>query len=179
MADSEIPSEKAEENKDHPSDNERESGKHNKDGPSADIAALIDAQSRQADADRKERYREDRGRSFREWATIVLLFLAFGATVVQAIIFHGQLDEMRKVYGPVKDSADAAKNSADTARIALIATQSASISLEDINATPVMKDGRRLGMSFQIKLKNNGPHLCLFSRADCQRVVWTGKSLRI
>jgi hypothetical protein len=45
----------------------------------------------------------------------VLLFFAFAATVVQAIIFHGQLDEMRKVYGPVKDSADAAKKATDVA----------------------------------------------------------------
>jgi hypothetical protein len=95
VVDSEIPSENAEENKEHSGDHEREPRECNKGGQSADITALIDAQSRQSEADREERRRQDRGNSFREWATIVLLFLAFSATVIQAIIFHGQLDEMQ------------------------------------------------------------------------------------
>lgn len=108
MADSEIPSKKAEENKGHPGTNERESGKRDEHGQSADITALIDAQSRQSEADREERRRQDRRKSFREWATIILLFLAIGATVIQAIIFHRQLDEMRKAYEPISQQASAA-----------------------------------------------------------------------
>jgi hypothetical protein len=108
MADSEIPSNKAEENKGHPGANEREAGKPDKDGRSPDIATLIDAHSRQSEADREERRRQDRGKSCREWATIILLFLAFAATVIQAIIFHGQLDEMRKAYEPISQQASAA-----------------------------------------------------------------------
>ena len=112
---SEFPPENTDENNERSSDSERGPTRRGWDGPSADITALINAQTRQADADRNERRRTDHGRSCREWATIVLLFFAFAATVVQAIIFHGQLDEMRKVYGPVKDSADAAKKAADVA----------------------------------------------------------------
>ena len=157
MADSEIPSEKTEENKDHPSENERESGNHDQCGQSSDIRTLIDAQSRQSEADREERRRQDRRKSFREWATIILLFLAFGATVIQAIIFHGQLDEMRKVYGPIKDSADAAKNSVDISRIALISTQRAYVSA-NIESIPVTeKDGALKGFAFSIRWQNKGP----------------------
>jgi hypothetical protein len=134
-----------------------DSGHRDEYGPSSDIRTLIDAQSRQSEADREERRRQDRRKSFREWATIILLFLAFGATVIQAIIFHGQLDEMRKVYGPIKDSADAAKNSVDISHIALISTQRAYVSA-NIDSIPVTeKDGALKGFAFGIRWQNKGP----------------------
>lgn len=79
------------------------------------IARLIDAQTNEHRAYRNEREREDRQKTFREWATIFLLLLTFGAAFASALVFQGQLIEMRKVYGPVKQSADATKDAADAA----------------------------------------------------------------
>ena len=53
--------------------------------------------------------RDDRYRQIREWITLVGLFLAAGIALVQ-------LNEMRKVYEPVKRQADASTEAADTAK---------------------------------------------------------------
>ncbi|VTZ26407.1 hypothetical protein MPC4_70101 [Methylocella tundrae] len=52
----------------------------------------------------------------RERLTILGSFLTALFTFITAIIFYCQLGEMRKVYGPVKDSADAATNAVQATR---------------------------------------------------------------
>jgi hypothetical protein len=79
--------------------------------PSADFEALIKAISVEGRANRAEEKREDRGKTRRERATIFLLALTCGAIL-------WQVHEMIKVYGPIKDQADAAKLSADAAKVA-------------------------------------------------------------
>lgn len=78
--------------------------------PSADFIALINAITAQGKANREEERREDRSKQFRELTTIVLLAL----TVVG--IFR-QIDEMAKVYKPIRDQAKAAVDQADAAKI--------------------------------------------------------------
>jgi hypothetical protein len=78
--------------------------------PSADFAALIKTIAAQGRANRDEERREDRSKQFREWTTIVLLAL----TVVG--IFR-QIDEMVKVYKPIRDQAKAAVDQAEAAKI--------------------------------------------------------------
>lgn len=82
--------------------------KNVKNRPSADFAALIDAITAEGRAYRAEEKREDKGKGFREWITIILL----GATM--AGIFW-QVYEMVHVYGPIRDQAEASKKSADAA----------------------------------------------------------------
>jgi hypothetical protein len=75
---------------------------------SANFAALIGAIRNEGSAERAEEQREDRGKRFREWTTIVLI----AATLI-AVCW--QVHEMIKVYQPIKDQADAAIKSADAA----------------------------------------------------------------
>jgi hypothetical protein len=84
---------------------ERESGEHIPNRPSADFAALIHAIKREGIAYRKEEQREDRGKKFREWTTIGLIFATF-------IAVCWQVHEMVKVYGPISEQAQAARDSA-------------------------------------------------------------------
>jgi hypothetical protein len=65
---------------------------------------------------KNEQRKTDEGKSRREIATIWLLFVNAALVFITAGIFYGQLHEMQKVYGPVKTSADAAKDSADILR---------------------------------------------------------------
>ena len=84
---------------------------HDPDRPSADFAALIDTIIAEGRAYRREEQREDRGKKRRDWVTIVLIGLTFGAVC-------WQVHEMIKVYDPIKTQADAAKISADAAKVA-------------------------------------------------------------
>lgn len=74
----------------------------------ARIAALIEALRAEGRANRREEEREDRGKRLREWTTIALL----GATLF-AILW--QVHEMIKVYGPIKQQADAESQAASAA----------------------------------------------------------------
>lgn len=75
---------------------------------SADFRILIDAIRNQGAATRQEYRREDRRKSRREWITIGLIAATLGAVILQ-------VREMIRVYGPVKEQADAANKSADAA----------------------------------------------------------------
>lgn len=88
---------------------ERERHKSNPHSPSPDFAALIDAIKNEGIAYRNEEQTEDSGKSFREWITIFLLF-------VTVVAIGWQVNEMIKVYKPIKDQADAAGRAADYAR---------------------------------------------------------------
>lgn len=90
-------------------------GEPDKNKKRASAAALIDAFVDEYRADREQYNRRENHRVVREWLTIIFLFVAASAGIVQACIFIGQLHEMEKVYGPIKTSAEAAKSAADAA----------------------------------------------------------------
>jgi hypothetical protein len=100
---------------------DRKTPENNPSGPSSDFAALIHTIKNEGRAYRKEEQREDRGKKFREWVTIVLIGLTFSAVCYQVY-------EMIKVYEPIKEQADAAKKAADaTTRAADAATKQSEI----------------------------------------------------
>jgi hypothetical protein len=110
------------------------SGQNDPDSPSPDFAALIDTIIAEGQAYRKEEQKEDRGKTLREWLTIVLL----GCTVV-AIFW--QVNEMIKVYDPIKDQAIAAKGQAqaalDQAAAAKIQADAAQASVQTAHETMI------------------------------------------
>ncbi|MGB7698488.1 MAG: hypothetical protein WBL57_04140 [Methylovirgula sp.] len=75
---------------------------------SADFVALIEAIKAEGRAYRREEQQEDSAKRFREWITIVLL-----ACTLTAVGW--QVHEMIKVYGPIRDQANAEKTAADAA----------------------------------------------------------------
>jgi hypothetical protein len=82
----------------------------------ADFAALINTIAAQGHANREEERREDRGKEFREFTTIILL----AATVVG--IFR-QIDEMQRVYRPISDQAAATAEQAQASKRAVVGSQ--------------------------------------------------------
>jgi hypothetical protein len=85
------------------------------------FSALIDAIRDEGRAYRREEQREDRGKRFREWITIVLITLTFAAVCYQVY-------EMIKVYEPIREQAEAAKSAANaTKRAADAATTQSEI----------------------------------------------------
>ncbi len=104
-----VPSERPIEEQNKGAKDQEESAKNNQRDPSADFSALIDTIKKEGIAYRKEEQREDRGKKFREWTTIVLIAMTFGAVC-------WQVHEMIKVYGPIKLQADAAKVQANAAQ---------------------------------------------------------------
>jgi hypothetical protein len=77
-------------------------------GPVVDFSALLSTIKAEGRANRAEEKREDDASNLREWLTIVLIAFTL-------ITVGWQVNEMVKVYGPIKEQADAAKISADTA----------------------------------------------------------------
>jgi uncharacterized protein YecT (DUF1311 family) len=98
-----------------------EAGADDQFGSSPDFKALIHTIRGEGRAYRKEEQREDRGKRFREWITIILIALTLGAVSYQVY-------EMIKVYEPVKEQAEAAQIAADaTKRAADAATRQSEI----------------------------------------------------
>src|SRR5216683_2158719 len=81
---------------------------NNPNHPSPDFSALVDAVKAEANANRTEEQREDRGKAFREWFTITLL----AATL---FFLYRQVDEMVKVFEPIREQAEASKRLAEQA----------------------------------------------------------------
>jgi hypothetical protein len=96
-------------------DTRKKEGEPEKNNKRASAAALIGAFADEYRTDREHYNRREHHRVVREWLTIIFLFVAASAGIVQACIFIGQLHEMEKVYGPIQTSADAAKTAADAA----------------------------------------------------------------
>jgi hypothetical protein len=139
-------------------------------GPSADFAALIDAIIAEGRAYRAEEQREDKGKTFREWITVILLLLTMCA------IFW-QVYEMVHVYGPIRDQAEASKTAAyaatkqsENSDKTLVQTQrawvgpiNASIASEPAIGKPVeitiqyQNSGRELALGFIYSVE---PYLC-------------------
>lgn len=73
---------------------------------STEFEALIAAIRAEGIANRREEVGEDRGKRLREWITIVLLAMTLAA-------ISWQVHEMIKVYGPIRDQADAQTRAAE------------------------------------------------------------------
>ena len=69
---------------------------------SANTAALVAAINRQERANRAQERREDNDKRTRDNITIFVIAVTAGAIILQ-------VSEMKKVYGPIKDQADATK----------------------------------------------------------------------
>ena len=110
-----IPPQDAAEEKDGPGPEERDPGNNNKGGPSPDFAALIDAIGREGQANRAEEKREDRGKSFREWLTLIFIVATTSGVFYQAHIFAQQRDEMHTAS---EQTAELIKTNAKLAEIA-------------------------------------------------------------
>jgi hypothetical protein len=82
---------------------ERPRRDHEPNGPSADFAALIHTIAREGAANRAEGNAEDKGKKFRDWITILLLIATTGGV-------YWQIHEMIKVYEPIAEQAQAAKD---------------------------------------------------------------------
>jgi hypothetical protein len=90
---------------------------------SASVDAIADAFSKQ----NEKHYREDSSKRSRETWTLCALGAAAIFTLGLDVLSGCQLHEMQKAYGPIKDSAKAAQQSADVAEKALVSTQRAFI----------------------------------------------------
>jgi hypothetical protein len=86
------------ENKDAP----EEKGKGGGNNKRASAAALIDAFSNQYAADRKENKSQETHRIFREWLTIIGLFLAAGVAFLQWRVLHSTDERIRESYAVVQ-----------------------------------------------------------------------------
>jgi len=101
----------------------------------ADFAALINTIKSEGIAFRKEEQREDRGKKFREWITVVLVTLTL-------VAIGWQVHEMIKVYEPIRSQAEAARIQADalikqveTSTKAMESAQRAWVGAENISLT--------------------------------------------
>jgi hypothetical protein len=111
--DSTAPSQHAIQEEKDASNEWRESDHNDQRGPSTDFTALINAIRREAQANREQERREDRGKCFREYLTLIFVMATAAGVFYQAWIFNGQLDEMRRTYGPIESQATAATQSAE------------------------------------------------------------------
>lgn len=101
------------------------------DSVSLDFVALIAALKEEGLASRAEERREDSAKRFREWITIILLL----ATVIAV---GWQVNEMIKVYGPIKDQAEAQQRAADAAK-----AQSVAANKQTENTGKALEQGQR------------------------------------
>jgi len=113
------------------SEAERPRGDDEPNRPSADFAALIHAIADEGGANRAEEKREDRGKKFRDWIIVTLLI----ATIAG---IYWQIYEMNKVYGPIKEQADAAKAAAGAARDNVVFANRAWIEMDHASIEPLV-----------------------------------------
>lgn len=89
-------------------------------------------------------------------ANLIILCLTFVAAIAAATFTGGQLREMQKVYAPIKESANAAKDSADVASKTLIATQRPWIYPEVRIGSGLVLNDEGAKITFRYILKNSG-----------------------
>jgi hypothetical protein len=94
--------------------------------PSTDFRALIN-----------EERREDRGKAIRDWITIGILLATFGALAKNCLAIISQVDEMRRVYEPIKISADATMREAIANERAWVGPTDAVIPEQPVIGQPV------------------------------------------
>ena len=98
---------------------------------SADISAAIKSLTDAYNAQRDKPERKDQIKRFLDVANFFLLVGTVVFTGLSWWVFRDQLVEMKRAYGPVKDSAAAAKKSADVAESALLNLERPYIFVED------------------------------------------------
>lgn len=118
-----VPTEHAVQKKDGRREEKREARNHNEGSPSPDFAALMDTIAREGKANRDEEAREDRGKRFREYLTLIFIIATAAGVFYQAHIFSQQLDEMKsasvqtnQLIGANAKLAEAAGKQADAAQ---------------------------------------------------------------
>jgi hypothetical protein len=92
----------------HPENCESGQQDKNQQGISADASALIDAITRQERTNRTQEKSKDDTRRRRELITILIISVTACAIILQ-------VNEMKRVYGPIHDQADAARKQAQAA----------------------------------------------------------------
>jgi hypothetical protein len=85
------------------------------DGLSNNFSALVNAIHYEGAANRSEEGKEDRGRKIIDVITLIVLTLTLIALSETYVAISDQVEEMKKVYQPISDSASAAANSAKAA----------------------------------------------------------------
>src|ERR1700730_1997228 len=104
---------------------------HKREASEAEKSAAITSQlSALVDQLEGQEEREKRPKQIKIWTDFITLILVALTAVFTGLawwvfrgqlhVFEGQFTEMQKVYGPIKESADAATSAADTAKNALI-----------------------------------------------------------
>ena len=125
-----------------------ERAKNNQDRPPAiDLAALIDTIKNEGATYRKEEQREDRGKASRERITIGLLFCT-------VIAIGWQVYEMVRVYGPVKEQAEASVRQAINSDKALVEAQRAWVGPQNAAITAELAIGKPIEVT--ITYQNTG-----------------------
>jgi hypothetical protein len=145
--------------------------KYEKDRLSYDASALIYTLRDEGAANRSEGYSEDKGKNI----TIGILGLTLLALYKTYAAISDQVAEMQKVYGPIKDQADAAKITAQTASDNEIANNRAWIGPVDANITPPI-DGK--GVTIAVIYTNSGHQPAMIARGvkfkTFTKVDWWG-----
>jgi hypothetical protein len=114
-----MPAKKSGQNQPHANKEERPADNHNERRIAREIAALSHSISEEERTSRDAQERQDNGKKFREYLTLLFIILTTIGVFIQAFVFKGQLHEMEKAYGPIEKSAIAAKEAADAARDAV------------------------------------------------------------
>jgi hypothetical protein len=135
------------------------------------IAASFDSLADEFVGYKRETREREEGKRRREIATIIGLFLNAFLVLVTAVIFAGQLYEAHKVYGPIKQSADAAKESADAARVAINLSSRAELVSDDWS---VNHAGPNESPIISFRINNTGPSHAHILRATYDFVIASG-----
>ena len=131
---------------------------------SPDFAALIDTMRKEGRANRKEESREDRGKRFREYLTLLFVIATTAGVFYQAYIFSGQLTEMKSsgeqttklIENNAVLAASAAKQAEATDKQADAMNASVEVSRESLIASGRTWVGPRLELSLKVGDGGNG-----------------------
>jgi hypothetical protein len=160
-----MPAKKSGQNQPHANKEERPADNHNERRIAREIAALSHSISEEERTSRDAQERQDNGKKFREYLTLLFIILTTIGVFIQAFVFKGQLHEMEKAYGPIEKSAIAAKEAADAARDAVKQSEKtaerqlrAYISSVTINegTQRSVPDGKLIARNFRVQWKNAG-----------------------
>jgi hypothetical protein len=111
---------------------------------SAEIAAAINSLRQ---AQETQTSREDANEKTNQTINKITLGLVAATVLFTGLswwAFHEQISEIKKVYGPIKDQADAAKQSAQTASDALTKAQRSFVFEKDIFYGVITKNGKKI-----------------------------------
>jgi len=107
-------------NKPYRSEQDAAADKNVPNSVSPDFAALIHTINDQAQTNRGQQSKEDQGRQFREYVTIVVLTITMIVLVITYNAISDQVAEMQKVYEPIREQAVVARQSLEDVQRAFI-----------------------------------------------------------